>query len=106
MQRMKLHGSTQIQFLYKCITDSGYVSHNKVNGESNQLECLFFAHPVSVQLCKMFPCVFLLDCTYKTNRYKLPLLCIMGVTSTNRSFYAAFVFMSSEVQASYTFLEH
>ncbi|KAK8942675.1 hypothetical protein KSP39_PZI009519 [Platanthera zijinensis] len=43
----------------------------------------------------MFPSVFLLDCTYKTNRYRLPLLCIIGVTSTNNSF------MSNEVQGSY-----
>ncbi|KAK8918713.1 hypothetical protein KSP39_PZI021107 [Platanthera zijinensis] len=101
MQRAELDGGTQIQFLYKCITNGGYVSFNKVNAETNQLESLFFAHPVSIQLCKMFSCVFLLDCTYKTNRYKLPLLCIVGVTSTNRSFYAAFVFMSNEVETSY-----
>ncbi|KAK8920994.1 hypothetical protein KSP39_PZI020820 [Platanthera zijinensis] len=55
----------------------------------------------------MFSNVFLLDCTYKTNRYKMPLLSIVGMTSTQQSFFSAFVFLSNETEDSYKWaLEH
>ncbi|KAK6936686.1 MULE transposase domain [Dillenia turbinata] len=37
-----------------------------------------------------------MDCTYKINRYKMPLLEIIGITSFNTSFYSCFVFLSKE----------
>ena len=44
-----------------------------------------------------------MDCTYKTNKYGMPLLDIVGVTSANSTFYAGFVFLRSERQDSYAF---
>ena len=40
--------------------------------------------------------VFLIDSTYKTNRYRLPLLDIVGVTSTEMTFSAAFAYLEGE----------
>ena len=37
-----------------------------------------------------------MDSTYKTNKYRLPLLEIVGVTSIGLTFSVAFVLMSSE----------
>ncbi|KAK8933214.1 hypothetical protein KSP39_PZI015478 [Platanthera zijinensis] len=90
LQKRKLDGGTPIQFLYKCIRDAEYSSYNHVNPSTCSLESLYFAHPTSIRLCNMFPDVFVMDCTYKTNRYRLPLLSIVGQTSTNLSFFAAF----------------
>ena len=42
-----------------------------------------------------------MDYTYKTNRFKLPLLNIVGTTCLNTTFYIAFCFLASEVQESY-----
>jgi len=39
-----------------------------------------------------------MDSTYKTNKYRLPLLEIVGVTSTGLTFSAAFAFLFSEKQ--------
>ena len=39
------------------------------------------------------PYVLIMDCTYKTNRYKMPLLDIVGVTALNTSFYVGFCFV-------------
>jgi len=36
------------------------------------------------------------DTTYKTNKYYLPLLEIIGITSTNMTFVVAFAYLSSE----------
>lgn len=43
----------------------------------------------------------MLDCTYKTNKYLLPLLHIVGVASSNKSFSAAFVLMQDEKTETY-----
>jgi hypothetical protein len=40
--------------------------------------------------------VLMADCTYKTNRYNMPLLHFLGVTPINTSFSAGFVFLPGE----------
>ena len=42
-----------------------------------------------------------MDCTYKTNRYGLPLLDIVGFASTGQTFHLAFAFMKDERQDTY-----
>ena len=39
-----------------------------------------------------------LDCTYKTNKYNMPLLDIVGVDACKKTFSIAFAFMSGERQ--------
>jgi hypothetical protein len=62
---------------------------------------VFFSNRISVKLIQRYNTVFLMDCTYQTNRYGMPLLNIVGVTCTNTTFNAAFAFISNEVQESY-----
>ena len=40
--------------------------------------------------------VVIMDATYKTNRYRLPLLIITGTTELESSFYIAFYFLAGE----------
>lgn len=40
-----------------------------------------------------------MDCTYKTNKYKLPLLVIVGHTSLGITFYVGFAFLAKEKKA-------
>ena len=40
--------------------------------------------------------MFMMDCTCKTNRFGMPLLNIVGITSTFKTFNAGFAFMSTE----------
>lgn len=37
-----------------------------------------------------------MDCTYKTNRYRIPLFVITDQTGLNITFYVAFAFVISE----------
>lgn len=101
MYRKELDGKTPIQFLNKCSNEAGYITFNHVDNVTNKLENLFFAHPTSLQLSNIFPDVFIMSCAYKTNRYRLPLLCIIGMTSTNQIFFSAFAFLSKDTEASY-----
>jgi MULE transposase domain len=45
-----------------------------------------------------------IDSIYKTNRYGMPLVNIVGITPLNRSFYAASVFMASETENDFIFM--
>src|SRR5947207_2764267 len=68
---------------------SGWVTH------------LFFAHLKSLELLQQFPHILLLDCTYKTNKFKLPLLSIVGSDAANDNFHAAFCFLPGEEEDHY-----
>jgi len=63
---------------------------------SEELEFLFFTPECMQKLLCENSEVLIMDCTYKTNKYKMPLLIITGVTSLNTSYYIAFCFMKGE----------
>ena len=54
---------------------------------------LRFTHPTSIYLLLAFPMALIMDYTYKTNRYQMPLLVIVGVTLTNKIFAIAFTYL-------------
>lgn len=56
---------------------------NVAYDENGHLTHLFLVHPHSISLTKSYNIVFVMDCTYKTDRYKMPLLDIIGVSSFN-----------------------
>ncbi|KAL4559413.1 hypothetical protein LXL04_031551 [Taraxacum kok-saghyz] len=95
-------GKTDIQLLLSFLEEGGYTYFYRANDISNVMEDLFFMHPTSVQLWHAFPYVMLMDATYKTNKYNMPLLEIVGVTPTNLTFCIAFVFMHQEKVFNYT----
>jgi len=57
---------------------------------------LFWCHPDAVKLCNVCHLVFLIDSTYKTNRYKLLLLDFVGVTPTRMTFSVGFAYLEGE----------
>jgi len=64
--------------------------------DENVVRDLFWSHPNVVKLTNSCNLVFLIDSTYKTNRYKLLLLDIVGVTPTGMTFSAAFAYLEGE----------
>ncbi|XP_024965942.1 protein FAR1-RELATED SEQUENCE 5-like [Cynara cardunculus var. scolymus] len=94
-------GRTPMQVVMLFLQDEGYVYY-RANDSTNKLEDLFFAHHRSLKIWHAFPHVLLMDATYKTNMFKMPLLEIVGVTSTNKTFCVAFVFMYKEKISNYT----
>lgn len=57
---------------------------------------LFWAHLVSLELLHAFSHVLIIDCTYMMNMYRMPLLEIVGLTSTNMTFVVAFAYLQYE----------
>lgn len=45
-----------------------------------------------------------MDCTYKTNQYKLPPTVVVGHTSISTGFYVTFAFLSSEIDNSFAWV--
>ena len=65
------------------------------------ITAVIFAHIESLAYLRAYPEILLLDCTYKTNKYGMPLLDMIGVDATQRSFCIAFAFLSGETEADY-----
>ncbi|KAL5187707.1 PKS-NRPS hybrid synthetase [Glycine soja] len=57
---------------------------------------IFWCHPDSVKLVNACNLVFLIHITYKTNRYRLPLLDFVGMTPTGMKFSAGFAYVEGE----------
>ena len=57
---------------------------------------IFWCHPDAVKLCNACNLVFLIDSTYKTNKYKFPLLDFVGVTPTGMTFFVDFAYLEGE----------
>jgi hypothetical protein len=60
--------------------------------DSNRLKGLLIACPESIQYLQSHHDVLLIDKTYSTNRFDMPLMDIIGVDHNNKSFFIAFAF--------------
>ncbi|XP_050890067.1 uncharacterized protein LOC127095416 [Lathyrus oleraceus] len=56
------------------LDDNSYVSRHRTCEDVVIVIDIFWTHPDSIKLFNMFPIVLILDSTYKTNKYRLPLL--------------------------------
>nr|KAJ0227693.1 hypothetical protein LSAT_V11C100042500 [Lactuca sativa] len=94
-------GKTQMQGVMEFLDQNGYVYYSHANVLTNKLEDLSIAHPKLLEIWHAFPHVLLMDATYKTNKYMMLLLEIVGVTPINMIFSITFVCMHEERQSNY-----
>lgn len=95
-----LGARTPIQGLLDLTGQHGWAFRTETSSEGT-LRSLFLASPGGIELARRFHTVFGIDCTYKTNRFNLPLLHIVGTTNTHKTFTAGLCFMHSEVEEGY-----
>lgn len=100
IRKDSLQGCSMIQALFEELGQGEFLYDVK-HDQQGHLTHLFIAHPSSITLTKNYSSVFQMDCTYKTNKYKMPLLNIVGVTSFNTTFFSAVVFLQKEELADY-----
>lgn len=99
-----LDGRQSIQALLEELPKGGdWTFRYKVRPEDDTLFCLFGIHKSSIALLRKHSYVLWMDCTYKTNRYKMPMLNIVGVSSVGATFFAGFAFLQNEREESYRF---
>ena len=87
---------TELQHLMKLLERDKYVHWHRRLDTSDIVKDIFWAHPDAIKLLNLFHIVLVLDSTYKTNKYRLPLLEIVGVTPTDLTFSVAFAYLESE----------
>ena len=84
-----------MQHLMKLLERDQYIHWHRLKDEV-VVRDLFWCHPDAVKLCNACHLVFFIDSTYKTNRYRLPLLDFVGVTPTAMTFSAGFAYLEAE----------
>lgn len=85
-------GESSIHALINQLTMEGF--WNQIQFDKDQrITSVLFAHPVSIGYLSAYPDLLLLDCTYKTNKYNMPLLDIIGVDACqNRLLYSLCIY--------------
>ena len=80
--RSSIRGSNnEMQQLMKLLEWDHYIHWHRFKDKDVVCD-IFWSHPDAVKLSNACNLVFLIDSTYKTNRYRLLLLDIVGVTPT------------------------
>ncbi|KAH1226067.1 PKS-NRPS hybrid synthetase [Glycine max] len=94
--RSSIRGAdTEMQHLMKLLERDQYIHWHRLKDEV-VVHDLFWCHSDAVKLCNACHLVFFIDNTYKTNRYRLPLLDFVGVTPTAMTFSAGFAYLEAE----------
>ena len=70
----------------------------------NRMKCFFFAKIFSQDITKLNSKVYLIDCTYKTNQYRMSLCIIIDATFLNIIFYVVFYFLINERMKNYQWM--
>ena len=101
VRRDACEGQSPIQALANQLDKEGFWSRIQF-APGGRVTAVLFAHPDSLAYLQAYPELLLLDCTYKTNKYGMPLLDMIGVDAAQRSFCIAFAFLSGETEEDYT----
>ncbi|XP_026437376.1 uncharacterized protein LOC113335556 [Papaver somniferum] len=100
LRRKDLQGRLVMQQLLWLAQKKNYACQKKLD-KFGHVTHLFIAHLECVKLELCFPQVLILDCSYKTNKYAIPLMNVVGHTSTKSPFIVAFCFLKDELKESY-----
>lgn len=87
---------TEMQHLMNLMERDHYVYLERRDDKSDAVRDIFWAHPDAMKLLNVFHIVLIIDSTYMTNKYRLPLVEIVGVTSTDLTFTVAFAYLESK----------
>ena len=101
IRRKALGPLSPIQYLLEALNDDNWFYKYETTPISRELTHLFFIEKNTADILRKNSEVLLMDCTYKTNKYKLPLLVIVGHTALGTTFYVGFAFLANEREADY-----
>ncbi|KAL5165381.1 hypothetical protein HKD37_18G050514 [Glycine soja] len=94
--RSSVRGSDlEMQHLMKLLERDKYIYWHRIKDE-DVVRDIFWCHLDSMKLVNACNLVFLIDSTYKINRYRLPLLDFVGMTLTGMTFSAGFAYVEGE----------
>ncbi|KAI5667048.1 hypothetical protein M9H77_16901 [Catharanthus roseus] len=95
-QFKKSHGRNTVEEVLCLSAERDYTVFHRNREESNVLSDIVVAHPTSIAMIRTWTYVLIMDTTYKTNKYNMPLLECVGMTPTGKNFTVATAFMCNE----------
>ncbi|XP_026395487.1 uncharacterized protein LOC113290157 isoform X2 [Papaver somniferum] len=98
IKRQEAEKMSVMEQVVKLSTQYHYMVWHRKDEKTNELKDIVWAHPESTLLAKCFPSVLIIDCTYKTNRFKVPFFHIAGVSSLGTPFTVAYAFIEEETK--------
>lgn len=100
----RLNGRTPIQALISSIPREGnwYIKYQI--HENRHVSAVFLSHWSSIQNLRKNSYILMIDSTYRTNRYNMPLFNIIGLTPQGGTFYIAFGFICGERESSFSYI--
>ncbi|GAB2278230.1 hypothetical protein Dimus_039275 [Dionaea muscipula] len=101
IKREKIENLTPIQYFLWLLKDHDYYRYTRKELGTNSLGDVFFAHPTATDQLRLFGYVLVMDTTYKTKRFDLPLFEVVGVAPTGQNFHVAFAFIKNENKDSF-----
>ncbi|KAK1386486.1 hypothetical protein POM88_014664 [Heracleum sosnowskyi] len=101
IRKEEMEGRSVVQQLLSHLSKKSYFYSYRDSPTTNMVTDLFFTNKKVVQLLHRFYYVLMMDCTYKTNKYKMPLFEIVGCVPTGKFFVIAMVFLQDEKKDSF-----
>ena len=89
------NGESNMAALITALNSNGYWYQIHL-GDNDRIYSILLSNIASLELVKRYPRIVIMDCTYKTNKYNLPLLHIIGVDACSNSFSIAYAFLNNE----------
>ena len=96
-KRADLKTHTPAEACLKLLDEKKFFKHYEV-GDDSRIQRLFFTDPESIEHLKIRNEVIMLDCTYQTNKYNIPLLNIIGASSIGKTTQVGLCFISGEAE--------
>ncbi|MBE3041773.1 hypothetical protein IMZ48_04175 [Candidatus Bathyarchaeota archaeon] len=81
---------------------SGAFFFREKRDKNGHIERLFIAPRQHTELIRQASDILMLDTTYKTNRFRMPLFNICGISQQRQPFQIASVFLEGESEARFT----
>lgn len=95
-----MQSSEDFQAAIQFLDHHQYWFHIKYSEQYN-MESILLTHPDAMKRAGQYASVLLIDCTYNTNKWKLPLFHAIGVDCFNNSFTVAVALLQDETYESY-----
>jgi len=101
LRRNRLGVYTPTQALLRALHRDRWLVKVALRKETKEVKKLFFVHKGTTKILSKNPEILIMDCTYKTNKYRMPLLTICGITSLGTTFIVGFAFIEKETTKYY-----
>ncbi|KAI5680867.1 hypothetical protein M9H77_02094 [Catharanthus roseus] len=85
IKRNQMQGRNTVEEVLCLSAKRGYTVFHRNLEERNVLSDIVVAHPTSIAMIRTWPYVLIMDTTYKTNKYNMPLLEAVGMTLTGKN---------------------